>query len=452
MMKRKNLASVLVLLGLGCQLMAAGKPNFVVILADDLGFADVGYHGSKEIPTPHIDSIARNGVHFLNGYSNGYVCSPTRAALLTGRYQNRYGCDYHIAPYRRSEDAPVGLPPEVKTIAERLKPLGYATGMFGKWHLGGELEENRLLMPSSRGFDEFYGILEGAACYYQFKNEERKYRRDYLPIDGEPEYYTDAIGREAVSFIERHRDEPFLLYVPFTAPHAPRQAKKLHLEKFAHIEPLKRRELVSMVYSMDENVGRILQALKAEGLEENTLVVFFSDNGGKPDDNGSLNHPLRGEKTQFFEGGIRVPFCLQWPGTLDAGQRFAPPILGMDLFPTIYQLAGGTVPTDWNLDGVDLMPYLDGTETGAPHESLYWKSNRNFAIRHQGWKLMRHHGTMYLFNLNDDPSEKKNLVKQHPERVRALERLWKAWDQHNVPPNYGWPLKESGIHVPRVPR
>jgi arylsulfatase A-like enzyme len=431
---------------------AKQKPNFVVIMADDLGFADVGYHGCKDIPTPHIDSIAENGVRFLNGYSNGNVCSPTRAALLTGRYQNRIGCDNTIGPYRRNPEAPLGLPKEAKTIAERVKSLGYATGMFGKWHLGGEIEENRALMPPSRGFDEFFGILEGAALYFDRTNRERKYRRGYEVFDSEPEYYTDAIGREAVSFIRRHKDQPFLCYVPFTAPHAPRQAKPEHLEKFSHIEPQIRRELVAMVYSLDENVGRILDTLKREGLEKNTLVVFISDNGGKPDDNGSLNHPLRGVKGQLFEGGIRVPFCLQWPGVIEAGQAFAPPVIGMDLFPTILQLAGGTIHSDWGIDGVDLMPFLTGRQTGRPHETLFWKSGHDLAIRHKDWKLLRQYGKTYLFNLANDSCEKKNLHKENPEMAQDLMKKWTAWNAENVPPNYGWSLKKTGIHVERVPR
>ena len=433
-------------------LPAQERPNFVVIVADDLGFADVGYHGSEEIPTPNIDSIAAQGVHFLHGYSNGAICTPTRAALLTGRYQNRLGCDTTIAPYKRAAGSTIGLPTDAPTIAERLKPLGYATGMFGKWHLGGELEENRTLMPPSRGFDEFYGILEGAALYFDANNRERKYRREYLPMDGEQDYYTDAIGREAVSFIKRHKDQPFLCYVPFTAPHAPRQAKQEHLDKFSHIEPLKRRELVAMVYSLDENVGRILDALKQEGLEEDTLVVFFSDNGGKPNDNGSINTPLRGEKTQLFEGGIRVPFCLRWPGIIPAEQIYASPILSMDLFPTLYQAAGGTIQADWQIDGVNLMPYLLGKKTSAPHEALYWREFTNFAIQHQGWKLIRQHNRSYLFYLTEDPNETQNLFQQHPEKAEALKCMWQQWDTDNVPPNYGWPLKQTGIHVETVPR
>lgn len=331
-------------IALTCSSAQAAKKhvNFVVIMADDLGFADVGYHGSKQVPTPHIDSIAKRGVQFTQGYSNGYVCSPTRAALLTGRYQNRFGCEFHIAPYKASEESTIGLPLDELTIAERLKPLGYATGMFGKWHLGGELEENQNLMPASRGFDEFFGILEGASLYFDKTNRERKYRRGHAVIDGEPEYLTDAIGRESVSFIQRHKDQPFLLYVPFTAPHAPMEAKREHMEKFAHIQPKIRRQCVSMIHSMDENIGRILKALKDAGIEENTFVVFLSDNGGKPTNNASINDPFRGAKGQFFEGGIRVPFCLQFPSTLGSGLTIDTPVMSFDIFPTIYKLAGGT--------------------------------------------------------------------------------------------------------------
>jgi len=452
-MRTRSLPIIAILILIAVHTLLAGeKPNFVLIVADDLGFADVGFHGSKEIPTPNIDSIAAQGVHFLNGYSNGTVCTPTRAALLTGRYQNRFGCDNTIAPYKRTEDSTIGLPTEAATIAERLQSLGYATGMFGKWHLGGELQENQALMPPSRGFDEFYGILEGAALYFDTNNLERKYRREYLPIDSEQDYYSDAIAREAVSFIKRHRDQPFLCYVPFTAPHAPRQAKEEHLERFSHIEPLMRRELVAMVYSLDENVGRILDALKKEGLEEDTLVVFLSDNGGKPTDNGSINTPLRGEKNQLFEGGIRVPFCLQWLGNIPSGQKYDFPILSMDLFPTIYQAAGGTIMPEWKIDGVNLIPHLLGRETSVPHETLYWKSDTDFAIQHKGWKLIQQYKSRYLFNLKEDPNETQNLLQQHPEKAALLESMWRQWDTENIPPNYGWPLKQTGIHVESVPR
>jgi arylsulfatase A-like enzyme len=432
---------------------AEQKPNFVVIMADDLGYADVGYHESNSgIETPRIDELAYNGIRFENGYSNGHVCSPTRAALLTGRYQNRIGCDYHIAPYKRAEEATIGLPLDAITLSERLKPLGYATGMTGKWHLGGELQEDRTLMPPSRGFDDFYGILEGAGLYFDPTVRERKYRRGYAVLDNEPDYYTDAIGREAIRFIRENREKPFLLYVPFTAPHAPRQAKQAHMEKFKHIEPLMRRELVSMVYSLDENVGRIMDELKATGLDENTLVVFLSDNGGKPNDNGSLNHPLRGEKAQFFEGGIHVPFCMSWKGTLPHGKAYEYPIMSMDIFPTIYNLAGGKIKKSWALDGVDLMPYLTGKRNGRPHETLFWKSDGDLAVRHKDWKLLRQYGETYLFNLADDPDEKKNLIAAYPEMEKELMKKYAAWDAQNMPPNYGWPLRKTGIHIERVPR
>ena len=432
---------------------AAKKPvNFVVIMADDLGFADVGYHGSEQVPTPHIDSIAKRGVQFTQGYSNGYVCSPTRAALLTGRYQNRFGCDFHIAPYKANEEATIGLPLDELTIAERLKPLGYATGMFGKWHLGGELEENQKLMPASRGFDEFFGILEGASLYFDKTNRERKYRRGHAVIDGEPEYLTDAIGRESVSFIQRHKDQPFFLYVPFTAPHAPMEAKPVHMQKFAHIQPKMRRQCVSMIHSMDENIGRILQALKEAGVEENTLVVFLSDNGGKPNNNASINDPFRGAKGQFFEGGIRVPFCLQFPSTLGSGATIDTPVMSFDIFPTIYKLAGGTLDPEWNIEGQDLMPLLKEDKKSTFKRPLFWKSEGNFAVQSNGWKLMRHHGQTYLFNLNEDPSEATNKIKQNPELAQQLQKLWKKWDAHNEMPQYGYPLKQSGIHVDRVPR
>ena len=427
------------------------KPNIILIVADDLGYADVGYHGCKDIPTPHIDSIARRGVQFTHGYANAAVCSPTRAAMLTGRYQHRFGCEYHIGQFRRSPELKIGLPLEEKTIAERLKPLGYATAMFGKWHLGGEVLQDRSIMPSSRGFDKFFGVLEGASLYDDVKNRERKYRRGYALVDGEPEYLTDAFGREAVSFIKLHHKQPFFLYLPFTAPHAPRQIKPEHMEKFKHINPLIRRELVGMVYSLDQNIGRVLSTVKEVGIEGNTLVIFLSDNGGKPNDNGSLNHPLRGQKTQYYEGGIHVPFCMMWPGKIERGTKYHNPVIGMDLFPTILKLAGGEVKPDWDIHGTDLMPYLTGKNEGRPHETIFWKSNKHYAVRHKDWKLVKQGAQMELFNLAEDLSESNDLANKHPELVQQLLKKYHAWDSQNIPPSFGH-HPSIGEKIERVPR
>ena len=298
--QRRNFLQAAVLTALGTSFLtqrsAIGqskhKPNIVLILADDLGYADVGYHGCKDVSTPHIDSIARDGVYFTDGYANCPVCGPTRAALITGRYQNRFGCENNIGPARRSPETRFGLPLGEKTIAERLKALGYTSGCFGKWHLGGEVLGDESLMPLQRGFDEFYGFLEGAALYIDPTNREQKHMRGNKALKGEKEYYTDALGREAVSFIRRNKQKPFFLYLPFNSVHAPMQAMPKYLSRFKHIDNKLRRTMAAMLSAMDDNIGKVLTTLRVEGLEKNTLVIFMSDNGGKPDNNGSLNNPV----------------------------------------------------------------------------------------------------------------------------------------------------------------
>ena len=442
MLKKIFLLSIL----LNFHLFAENKPNFILILADDLGFADVGYHGCKDVPTPHIDALAKQGVKMTQGYANAAVCSPTRAAILTGRYQHRFGCEYHIGPRRRSPEATIGLPLNEKTIAERLKPHAYVTAHIGKWHLGGELQNNKALMPPSRGFDEFFGILEGASLYNDVHNRERKYRRGFEIIDHEPEYYTDALGREAISFIKRNQDKPFFLYLPFNAPHAPRQAKAEHMKKFKNIEDIKRREFAGMLYSMDENIGRIMQTLKDLKIEENTAVIFLSDNGGKPNDNASLNHPLRGEKNGYFEGGIRVPFCIKWPAKIKADSRYHYPTMSMDLFPFILENAGVNIPNEWNIEGKNFLTHLNSNK--RLHDELFWKSGQDFSVRHKDWKLLKQDGQFYLFDLSIDPNETNNQFSMKPELVSRLQELYKKWDTSNIPPNYG----HDPVIGPRVER
>ncbi len=426
--------------------------NVVIILADDLGYADVGYHGCKDVATPHIDSIAAAGVSFTNGYVTAAVCGPTRAGLLSGRYQQRIGCEQNIGPFRRSPDVKLGLPLEVKTMADRFKTLGFATGCFGKWHLGGERAFDTSLFPTSRGFDEFFGFLEGAASYVDHTNKEKKYLRGTAVLDGEPDYYTRALGREAVSFIDRHKDERFLLYLPFNAVHAPMQADPKDLKRVAGIADPNRRKLAAMLTSMDDEIGRVLEKLREHGLERNTLVVFFSDNGGKPGNNFSLNHPLRGQKGTFYEGGIRIPFCMRWPARLPAGMVVDDPVISLDLLPTTIAAAGGRVGEDWRCEGINLLPRLNGSVKRLPERTLFWKSGPRWAVRHGDWKLLKEgKAPPRLFNLAKDISEKHDLAAEHPKQVKQLRRLWLDWEKDNIPANYGW-NKALGNEVEHVER
>src|SRR5262245_6447241 len=312
----------------------AKKPNILIILADDLGYADVGFHGCKDIPTPNIDSIARNGVRCTNGYVSGPYCSPTRAGLLTGRYQQRFGHEFNPG------GGTAGMPVDQVTLADRLKKAGYATGLVGKWHLGSAPQFH----PQKRGFDEYFGFLGGQHAYFPEKgNKADPILRGTEPVD-EQEYLTDAIARESVAFIERHKKEPFFLYMAFNAVHTPMHATDKYLKRVANISDVKRHIYAAMLSAADDAVGAVLAKLKEAGLEENTLIFFFSDNGGPTMKgttiNGSRNEPLRGSKRQTLEGGIRVPFAVQWKGKLPAGKVYDKPVIQLDIQPTALAAAG----------------------------------------------------------------------------------------------------------------
>ncbi len=411
------------------------RPNVVVILADDLGYADVGYHGCKDIPTPHIDSIAKNGVRFTQGYVSGPVCSPTRAGLMSGRYQQRLGCEGNPGPYLR-KGAVGGLPLSVKTMGDRFKELGYRTACFGKWHLGGE-RGNTELFPLERGFDEFFGFLEGAARYEDVENVEEKYIRGSRLVDRENEYYTDALGREAVSFIQRSEGNPFLLYLPFNAVHAPMQVSEEYLSRFKQVADPNRRKLCAMNYAMDVNIGRVLAALEETGVLDNTLIIFLSDNGGKPKNNFSVNHPFRGQKGDLYDGGIHIPFCLQWNGKIVPGSVYEYPVISLDILPTVLAAVGENSKPD-EFDGVNLLPFLFGENEERPHSELYWKIGKKFAVRSGDWKLVKNSGKVELFNLAADPFEKENLAGSNSQKCRELQKEYDRWDRDNLPANYGW--------------
>jgi len=418
-----------------------GQPNIVLIYADDLGYGDVGYHGCKDVPTPHIDSIARAGVWFPAGYVTAAVCAPSRAGLLTGQYQQRFGFEDNVGPFRQRPTVERGTPLDRLNLAERLKQLGYATSMVGKWHEG----EKEKFQPPNRGFDEYFGFNNGAARYFIKGNDNGRLRRGMEVVDREDEYLTDAFGREAVSFIERQREKPFFLYVPFNAIHGPLQAPEAEIARFPGIVSKKRRTMAAMLASMDRNIGRILQALRKRGIEEDTLVIFLSDNGGKPEDarghgNASVNTPLRGTKGQYYEGGIRIPFCLQWKAKLPAGQRYDRPVISLDIVPTCLVAAGADIDAAWNLDGINLLPCVGREQREAPRRYLYWRQLYNWAIRDEEWKLvkMRHEKQAQLFHLSEDISESRDLAAERPEIVTRLRAAHAAWAKGVMEPQWGW--------------
>lgn len=403
------------------------RPNIVLILADDLGYGGIGCQGDQEIPTPHIDALAATGVRMTNGYVTCPVCAPTRAGLMTGRYQQRFGFETNPGPEAYA-DPNFGLPRSEKTLAERLKELGYATGMFGKWHIGYKPG----LTPPDRGFDEFFGFLGGANDYFP-PTGRRAGRQPILRGTNtveEKEYLTDAFGREAVSFIERHKDHPFFCYLPFNAVHSPLQADSKYLKRFEHIADQKRRTHCAMVSAMDDNIGRVMDALRKHGLEERTLVFFISDNGGPTPQTTSSNAPLRGYKGQVLEGGIRVPFIVRWKGRLPEGKVYDRPVISLDVVPTVLAAAGKPVGPADKLDGVDLVPYLAGAKSGMPHEALFWRFHDQRAIRQGDWKLVRTNQDprWRLYHLERDIAEARDLADREPAKLKELEKMWNAWN------------------------
>ena len=403
------------------------KPNIVMIVADDLGYGEPGYMGSIDHPTPNIDSIAQNGIAMTCGYVSAPVCGPSRAGYHTGCYQQRFGHEGNVG----GDDPKNGTPVNQIMIGEALQKLGYKTGLVGKYHDG----KNKKYWPHNRGFNEFFGFNNGAMAY-RVDGMSNRIFRDGDSVN-ESEYLTDAFGREAVSFIERHKNTPFFLELAFNSVHAPMTAKDEDLKKFQHLDE-KRRKLVAMGHCMDVNVGKVLDTLRKHGLEENTLIVFFSDNGGKIEHSGK-NGMLRGEKGQTYEGGIRVPFCAQWKRVIPAGQTCDIPVISLDLFPTFVHSAGGKVSKHWKLDGKNILPLLAGKSTEPPHETFFWRYSDRWAIRNKNWKLLRTgtKGELGLFDLKDDPYEKSNLANKYPERVRDLRKQWETMSHEIGPSAWG---------------
>ncbi len=411
--------------------LSGRKPNVVVIVADDLGYADMGCQGCKDIPTPNIDTIAANGVRFTDGYVSCPVCSPTRAGLMTGRYQQRFGHEFNPGPAKEADPA-FGLPLTETTIAARMKTAGYTTGMFGKWHLGYRPEFH----PQRRGFDEFFGFLGGAHSYLDPEADESN------PIlSGEErvralEYTTDAFAQHAADFIERHKDEPFFVYLPFNAVHAPLQSLTKYLGRFDTIEDKKRHTYAAMLSAMDDGIGLVLAKLRDLGLEDDTLIFFISDNGGPTPQTTSRNDPLRGYKGQVLEGGIRIPFLIQWKGRVPAGTVYRQPVISLDICPTILAAVGADAQGA-NLDGVDLLPYVSGKDARAPHDRLFWRFGEQSAIRMGDWKLERFaNGEARLYHLSEDIAEGNDLAEKQPEKFKELDEAYQAWNATLAPPRW----------------
>jgi len=455
------------------------RPNIVILFADDLGYGELGCQGNPQIPTPHIDSIAASGIRFTDGYVTAAYCSASRAGLMTGRYQTRFGYEFNPIG-QHNEDPRAGLPATEVTLAQHLRAAGYTTALFGKWHLGGHASFH----PLRRGFDEFFGFLHEGHFYARppYRNVTTMLRRRALPDGGrgpagggrwtsddgrliysthmgsdepaydannpilrggqpvdEPAYLTDALTREAVDFIRRSADRPFFLYLAYNAVHSPLQGADAYLRRFAHIPDVHRRIFAAMLANLDDSVGEVLRALKTNGLDEETLVFFISDNGGPTRELTSSNLPLRGGKGDVFEGGVRVPFLVRWPGALPAGTTYRHPVISLDVFATAAAVAQAPIPARQGVDGVNLIPYVNAVDPGRPHDVLYWRLNQKAALRSGDWKLLRNPGRDFdsqwrLYNLAEDLGETRDLAAARPDKTTELIAQWEALNDQMIEP------------------
>ena len=412
------------------------KPNILVLLADDLGYADVGFQGCKDIPTPQLDRLAAAGVRCTSGYVTHPFCSPSRAAIMTGRYQHRFGHENN--PFYDPNDHREGLPTSQKLLPEFLRPAGYATGWIGKWHLGAAPEFH----PLKRGFTETFGFIGGGHAFLHWKVDPTVEYQIPIERNGQPVAVTNHLtlefGREGAAFVRRHASQPWFLYLAFNAPHNPQEPTPERLAQFASIGDKKRRAYAAQVSLMDDAIGNVLAAVRESGQEQRTLVFFFSDNGGpitKMSPNGSRNTPLRGGKGELFEGGIRVPFLVAWPGTLPGGRSYDPPVSSLDVFATALPMAGVPMPARGLYDGVNLVPFLTGEIAGAPHDRLFWRmGGARWAARENAFKLVRPPNHLdELYDLGSDIGETNDLSGLRRGEAKALGTALDAWDKTLVP-------------------
>lgn len=425
---------------------AASPPNVLVIVADDLGYGDIGVHGGKEVPTPNIDALASSGVRCTSGYVSAPYCSPARAGFLTGRCQTRFGHEFnpHVG-----DETKLGLPLDQRTIANHLHDAGYATGLIGKWHQGYSPEHH----PQSRGFDDYFGFLVGGHNFLLHKDAEAKFgsahshdmiyrSRELQKLEG---YTTDLFTEEATAFMDRHEAKPWFLYLAYNAVHTPLEVLPKYGDRVpASITDPDRRGYLSLLIGLDDAVGRLVAHLKSTGCDKDTVIFFFSDNGGagrKPylAYNTGINRPLRGDKGQTLEGGIRVPFFVSWPGTLPAGTTYDQPVSAIDILPTACALA--ETKTADAVEGINLLPYLKGEKSGAPHDALYWRFGPQKAIRKGNWKLVdwrdfesKTQTGWQLYDLSKDIGEKENVAGAHPDVVADMSKAWEKWNQQNIDP------------------
>jgi arylsulfatase A-like enzyme len=418
-------ALALACLVVGCNPRSPTPPNIILILADDAGYADFGFMGS-DIPTPNLDRLALSGVVFTDAHITATVCSPSRAGLMTGRYQQRFGHEANIPP------PDLGMDPSEKTLGDALKLSGYATAIIGKWHLGSKDAYH----PNNRGFDEFWGFLGGSRSYFFKENnddredQEREilYNRSHVNFEG---YLTDEFSEQSVKFIESNQDHPFFLFLSYNAVHTPMHALEADLEKF---KDHPRTKLAAMTWSMDKGVGRVLDKVEELDLTRNTLIFFLSDNGGASN-NQSSNLPLKGFKGNKYEGGQRTPFILSWPGEVPSGITYDGLTSSLDIFATSFAAAGLEKSPGKTLDGVNLIPFVRGMESSEPHQILFWRKEKMAAVRDGDYKLIRLAEYGYrLYNLAEDPGELRDLAESEPEILKQLITSLEAWEEELATP------------------
>ncbi|MRT91961.1 sulfatase [Ancylomarina sp. 16SWW S1-10-2] len=432
------------------------QPNIILLFSDDAGYADFGFQGSKVMHTPNLDKLASEGVKFTQGYVSASVCGPSRAGLMTGRYQQRFGFEENNVPSYMSANSALdgenmGLPLDQVTMGDYLKKLGYTTAVFGKWHLGGA----DCYHPLKRGFDEFYGFRGGARSYYEYSNVSKVVREKRLERNfeeyAEPErYLTDRLGEEAADFIERNQDKPFFAFVSFNAVHTPMEAEAKDMDKFPQLSG-KRQQVAGMTLALDRACGLILDKLKELGLDENTLVVFTNDNGGPTDKNASVNLPLAGTKSNHLEGGVRVPYIMRWPGKIKENTEYDYPVSTMDLLPTFVAAGGGDSKALENVDGVDLLPFVKHENTGRPHNVLFWKKACRASVRLGDWKLLRFPDRpAELYNIIKDESEQNDLAAKYPDKVREMYKMIFDWESTLERPRWLLQRKFENVDIDRM--
>nr|WP_226895364.1 sulfatase-like hydrolase/transferase [Luteolibacter marinus] len=414
---------------------AARRPNVLVILTDDQGSRDAGCYGAEDFATPNIDRLAASGVRFTQGYVTHSYCSPSRAGILSGRSQQSFG--HEANPPYRLNDNKTGIDVATPLMPTFFKAAGYRSASFGKWHVG----TGPVFRPCQRGFDHFWGFLGGGHDYFTLDPEGQEYRSP-IWVDGEASdepihYLTDDLTDQAINFVKEQGDRPWLVYLAYNAPHAPDQAKPADLERVASIANPRRRAYAAMMVSVDDNVGRLMKQLDEQGLREDTLVFYLSDNGGRA---GSAdNRPLRGNKGWMYEGGIRVPFIASWPGKLVGERTYDRPVSSLDLLPTALAAAG--LPVAGSLEGANLLPFLEPGNRESPHRQLHWRvsGGLGFALREGKWKLVQDIGmeAPELYDLEEDPSETRDLADRHPELVERLLADHRRWDATLEKPR--WP-------------